>query len=148
MNRGLLQVVWQAAGWWIRFKQWVCVCADILVAVINLGSNFLLELFEFVTRQGARQELRAPLHQFPHQPLDLLHKRPLVGLDRQVHGVTFTHTYSNVHKLFFFCLYSYHKELFPYGSPLSQRGGHLLHQGHLCRHHHFFIPEVPHTQRN
>lgn len=36
--------------------------ADILVAVVNLRGDFLLEFLELITWQGARQELRAPLH--------------------------------------------------------------------------------------
>lgn len=55
--------------------------ADILVAIVNLGGDFLLELFEFITRQSARQELGTPLHQLPHQPLDLLYTILFVGLE-------------------------------------------------------------------
>lgn len=66
------------------FKHWGCFPSNILVAIINLGSDFLLELLEFITRQGSWQELRTPLHQLPHQPLHLLHKRPFVGLDMKM----------------------------------------------------------------
>lgn len=63
------------------------ISADILVAVINFGSYFLLKLLKFVTGQSPRQELRTPLHQFPHKPLDLLHSHLFVALSRQTHGV-------------------------------------------------------------
>lgn len=59
-----------------------CFGPDILVAIVNLRGDFLLELLEFVTRQSARQELGTPLHKLTHQPLDLLHTHPLVGLDK------------------------------------------------------------------
>lgn len=59
------------------------ISVDALVAIINLGSNFLLELLKFITGQSPRQELGTPLHQLPHQPLDLLHTFLLVTLKTQ-----------------------------------------------------------------
>lgn len=60
---------------------------------------------------------------------------------------TRTNTHSHTfHKDFLF----YHKELLPYASPFPQCGGHLLHQGHLCRRHYLLISVATFTitQRN
>lgn len=62
--------------------------AHILVAIVNLGGDFLLELLEFITGQRSRQELGTPLHQLPHQPLDLLHTHGFVGLQGKICSVT------------------------------------------------------------
>lgn len=59
-----------------------------LVAIVNLGGDFLLELLEFIAGQRSRQELGTPLHQLPHQPLDLLHTYSFVGLHGKICSVT------------------------------------------------------------
>lgn len=113
-------------------------CADILVTVVYLGGDLLLQLLELITRQSAREELRAPFHQLPHQSLDLLHTFCFISLGRWMHGVTFTRRHVQLH----FPLLFYHKELPPYAPPLSQRGGHLLHQGHFCSYHQLLVSAV------
>lgn len=57
---------------------------------------------------------------------------------------TLTHWQTHTLGMIFF--FFYHIELLPYAPPLPQSGGHLLHQGHLHRRHHFLISRVTHTQ--
>lgn len=64
----------------------------------------------------------------------------------QTYRYTVLHSDTHIHiQKACFCLLFYHKELLPYASPLPQCGGHLLHQGHLCRHHDLLISVVTYT---
>lgn len=55
--------------------------------------------------------------------------------------------WTSTKRCFSLLLFFYHKELLPYASPLPQCGGHLLDQGHLCRHHYLLVSVVARTRQ-
>lgn len=54
----------------------------LLVPIVDLGGDLLLELLVLILGQRPRQQLGAPLHQFPHHALHLPPLVLLVGLQR------------------------------------------------------------------
>lgn len=52
----------------------------VLVSIVDFRCDFLFEFLKLIPRQCAREQLRTPLHQIPHQRLHLAKIRLLTNL--------------------------------------------------------------------